>query len=75
MTCEKYTTARIRGRVEYRQLRQPIMYSGTSLIWTPLGQTKVSLIQGLLSTQMWHLGQIKVSCLEWCPYRGVPLYV
>ena len=29
--------------------------------------SEVSLIQGLLSTQMWHLGQIKVSCLERCP--------
>ena len=37
------------------------VYSGTSLIRTPLGQTlfnkEVSLIQRLLSTQMWHLGQ------------------
>ena len=51
------------------------MYTvGTSPIRTPLGQTKVSLInrevsliQRLLSTQKWHLGQTKVSCLERCP--------
>ena len=24
---------------------------------------------------MWHLGQTKVSCLERCPYREVPLYI
>ena len=36
---------------------------------------EVSLIQRLLSTQMWHLGQTKVSCLERCPYREVPLYI
>ena len=47
------------------------VYSGTSLIWTLLGQTdrsEVSSFQRLLSIQMWHLGQMNVSC-----YGGVPL--
>ena len=46
------------------------VYSGAFLIQKPLEQTKlsvldnkVSLFQRLLSTQMWHLGQVKVSCL------------
>ena len=51
----------------FTHLNMKYVYSGTSLIRTPLGQTKVSLIQRLLSTQMWHLGQTKVSCLERCP--------
>ena len=50
------------------------VYSGTSLIRTPLGQTKVSLIEidrGVLnsevvtvSAQTWHLGQTKVSLIQ-----------
>ena len=33
---------------------------------------EVSSFQGLKSTQTWHLGRKKVSCLERCPYfRGV----
>ena len=48
------------------------LYSGAPLIRTQLGQKKVSLFQGLKSTQTWNLGRKKVSCLERCPYfRGV----
>ena len=50
------------------------IYSGNLSNPDTVGQTKVSLInrevfliQRLLSTQMWHLGQTKVSCLERCP--------
>ena len=37
--------------------------------------TEVSSFQRLLSTQMWHLEQIKVSLIQWRPYRvGSALY-
>ena len=54
-------------------------YSGTSLIQTPMGQKKVSIIvsevslfQGLNCMQELFLGKEKVSLLERCPhFRGV----
>ena len=54
--------------VSMKSTREVIIES-TSLIQTPLGQTcvlnsEVSIIQGLLSTQMWHFGQVKVSSFQ-----------
>ena len=36
--------------------------------------SEVSSFQRLLSTQMWHLGQMKVSCLR-CPDREIRLCI
>ena len=51
------------------------VYSGTSLIRTPLGQKKVSWLVRCPDfrgcTQTWHLGQQKVSCLSRCPHFRV----
>ena len=54
-----------------RPERYSSMYSVLDIQWNlsnpdTIG-AEVSLIQRLLSTQMWRLGQTKVSCLERCP--------
>ena len=47
----------------------------TSLIWTPTGQKKVSIVsevssfQRLKCMQEWYLGWEKVSSIQECPYR------
>ena len=42
-----------------------------------LGEEESDLIREVSlfkSAQTWYLGREEVSCLERCPYRGVPLY-
>ena len=57
-----------------------IMEYGISLIWTPMGQEKVSLlvrseVSSFQRLQEWYLGWEKVSCLERCPqFRSVLIY-
>ena len=61
-------------------------YSGTTVMWTPLGPTRrvlikgVSLFEGLFNIHKILLGPRAVSALQWmsifqwCPQGGVPLY-
>ena len=51
-----------------------VLYSGTDTIGQE-DSVQNSYSRGWKSTQTRYLGRKKVSCLDRCPYRGVPLYL